>query len=73
MAELKGPDCLSDAIPTQIASYVRYIQYEYPGRIVRKMIICDGKVSPKLQKACELLGIEIIVYGLKLDCISLSK
>lgn len=73
VAELKGPDCLSDAIPTQIASYVRDIQNEYPCRNIRKMIICDGKVSPKLQKACELLGIEIIVYGLRLDCFSLSK
>lgn len=30
VAELKGPDCLSDAIPTQIASYVRDIQKGVP-------------------------------------------
>lgn len=72
VAELKGPDCVSDSIPTQIASYVRDIQSEFPGRRIRKMIICDGKVSPKLQKACESLGIEVVVYGLKLDCFKLK-
>lgn len=72
VAELKGPDCLSDSIPTQIASYIRDIEREFPGRHIRKMIICDGKVSPRLQKACESLGIEIVVYGLKLDCFKLK-
>jgi hypothetical protein len=71
VAELKGPNCLTDSIPTQLASYVRDIQREYPKRQIRKMIICDGKVSPKLQKACEALAIEIVVYGMKLECFKL--
>lgn len=71
VAELKGPDKVTDEIPTQIASYVRDIQKEYPGKNVRKMIICDGKVSPKLQKACEALDIEVVVYGVRLDCFKL--
>ena len=71
VAELKGPDKVSDAIPTQLASYIRDIQNEYPNRKVRKMIICDGKISPKLQKACETLNIEVVVYGVKLDCFKL--
>jgi hypothetical protein len=71
VAELKGPDSVSDEIATQVASYVRDIQKEYPDKKVRKMIICDGKVSPKLQKACEALQIEIVVYGLKIDCFKL--
>lgn len=72
VAELKGPDKLTDDIPTQVASYARDIQKEYPKRKVRKMIVCDGKVSPKLRKACESLGIEIVVYGVKLDCFRLQ-
>ncbi|TKJ44726.1 hypothetical protein CEE35_06960 [Candidatus Aerophobetes bacterium Ae_b3b] len=72
VAELKGPDKLTDEIPTQVASYVRDIEKEYPTRKIRKMIVCDGKVSPKLQKACESLGIEIVVYGVKLDCFKLQ-
>jgi len=72
VAELKGPDKLTDGIPTQVASYARDIEREYPKRKVRKMIVCDGKLSPKLQKACESLGIEIIVYGIKLDCFKLQ-
>lgn len=38
VAELKGPNKVSDEIPTQIASYVKDIQKEYPGREVRKII-----------------------------------
>jgi hypothetical protein len=72
VAELKGPHCLSDDIPTQLASYARDIQREYPDRKIRKMIVCDGMVSPKLKKACEDLGIEIVVYGVKLGCFKLS-
>lgn len=72
VAELKGPDKVSDEIPTQLASYIRDIQNEYPDRKVRKMIICDGKISPKLQKACETLKIEVVVYGVKLDCFKLD-
>lgn len=73
LAELKGPDKLTDEIPTQLASYLRDIQIEYPDRHIRKMVICDGKISPKLEKACEALGIEIMVYGFKLDCFKLSS
>ncbi len=72
VAELKGPDCLTDNIPIQISSYVRDIKTEFPDRNIRKMIICDGKVSPKLQKACDLLEIEVVVYGLKVDCFKLK-
>lgn len=72
VAELKGPDKLSDEIPTQLASYVRDIKKEYPDRKIRKMIICDGKVSPKLQKACQALDIEIVVYGFRIDCFKLQ-
>jgi len=72
VVELKGPDKLTDEIPTQVASYARDIGREYPKRKVRKMIICDGKISPKLKKACESLGIEIVVYGVKLDCFKLQ-
>ncbi len=71
VAELKGPDCVSDEVATEVASYVRDIRKEYPTKKIRKMIICDGKVSPKLQKACEALEIEIVVYGLKIDCFKL--
>ncbi len=71
VAELKGPDKISDDISTQLASYVRDIQNEFPNRTVRKMIICDGKISPKLQKACETLNIEVLVYGVKIDCFKL--
>jgi hypothetical protein len=35
-------------------------------------VVCDGKVSPKLQKACQALGIEIVVYGVRLDCFTLQ-
>ena len=48
VAELKGPDKLTDEIPTQVASYARDIEREFTMREVRKMILCDGKVSPKL-------------------------
>jgi len=72
VAELKGPDKLTDEILTQVASYVRDIEKEYPNKKIRKMIVCDGKISPKLQKACESLGIEIVVYGVKLDCFKLQ-
>jgi len=71
VAEVKAPDKLPDGIPTQLASYARDIEKEYPGRLVRKMIICDGKISPRLQKACESLGIEVVVYGVRLDCFRL--
>ena len=71
VAEIKAPDSVSDEIATQVASYVRDIQKEYPEKKVRKIIICDGKVSPKLQKACEALEIEIVVYGMKIDCFKL--
>lgn len=71
VAELKGPDKLTDEIPTQLASYSSDIEKEYPERKIRKMIVCDGKVSPKLQKACKSLGIEITVYGVRLDCFKL--
>ena len=73
VAELKGPNNLTDEIATQVASYARDIELEYPKRKIRKMIICDGKISPKLEKACENLGIEIIVYGIKLDCFTLNN
>lgn len=72
VAELKGPDKVTDEVPTQIASYVRDVEKEYSDRKVRKMIICDGKISPKLQKACEALDIEVVVYGVKLDCFKLK-
>ncbi|PAB57394.1 PDDEXK family nuclease [Anaeromicrobium sediminis] len=72
VGELKGPNCLTDAIATQIASYAHDIEKEYPNKKVRKMIICDGKVSPKLQKACQTLSIEVVVYGVKLDCFKLT-
>jgi len=72
VAELKGPNKLPDDITTQVASYARDIEKEFPKRKIRKMIICDGKVSPKLKKACVSLGIEIVVYGLKLDCFKLE-
>jgi len=68
VAELKGPDQLTDSIPTQVASYARDISKEFKNQKIRKMILCDGKISPKLRKACEDLKIELIVYGLKLDC-----
>ncbi len=67
VAELKGPDKLTDEIPTQVASYAHDIAKEYPHTTIRKMIICDGKISPKLEKACTDLKIEIFVYGVKLD------
>lgn len=72
IAELKGFDKLTDEITTQVASYARDIAKEYPNRRIRKMVICDGKVSPKLRKACELLDIEIVVYGVKLYCFRLT-
>ena len=72
VAELKGPDKVTDEISTQVASYVRDIQTEYPQRKVRKMIICDGKISPKLEKACEALEIEVVIYGVKLDCFKIQ-
>lgn len=72
VAELKGPSKLTDEIPTQVASYARDIEKEYPKQKIRKMIVCDGNVSPKLQKACESLGIEIVVYGVRLDCFKLQ-
>jgi hypothetical protein len=72
VAELKGPNKLTDDIPTQVASYARDIQKLYPKHRVRKMIVCDGKLSPKLSKACESLGIEVIVYGVRLDCFKLQ-
>lgn len=71
VAELKGPNCTTDSIATQLASYARDIQNEYPNKKVRKMIICDGKISPKLEKACQVLDIEVMVYGVKLDCFRL--
>jgi len=50
VAELKAPNKLTDEIPTQVASYARDIEKKYPKRKVRKMVVCDGKLSPKLQK-----------------------
>lgn len=72
LAELKGPNKVTDSIPTQLASYAKDISAKYPGRKLRKMVVCDGKVSPKLQKACQALDIEIVVYGVKLDCFTLG-
>lgn len=72
VAELKAPNKTVDTLPTQVASYARDIEKEFPGRNVRKMIICDGKVSPRLRKACENLDIELIAYGLKLACFPLK-
>jgi len=72
VAELKGPNKLPNEITTQVASYARDIEKEFPKRKIRKMIICDGKLSPKLKKACISLGIEIVVYGVKLDCFKLE-
>lgn len=72
LAELKGPNKVTDSIPTQLVSYAKDIAEMYPGRKLRKMVVCDGKVSPKLQKACQALGIEIVVYGVRLDCFTLQ-
>ncbi len=72
VAEIKGKDKLTDEVPTQLASYGRDIENEYPNRKVRLMIICDGKLSPKLRKACRSLSIEVVVYGVKMDCFKLS-
>jgi len=71
LAELKGPEKATDSLPTQLASYCRDVEREFPGRRIRKMIVCDGKVSPKLRKACANLSIEIKVFGVRLDCFSL--
>lgn len=49
------------------------IQKQFPSMKVRKMIICDGNISPKLRKACENLDIEIQVYGLKLSCFRIEN
>jgi hypothetical protein len=73
LAELKGPNKVTDSIPTQLASYAKDIAEMYPGRKLRKMVVCDGKVSPKLQKACVALDIEIVVYGVRLDCFRLHS
>lgn len=72
VAELKGPDKLTDDIATQVASYARDIQKEYPSKRIRKMIVCDGKVSPKLRKACEDLAIDVVVYGVQIGCFKLT-
>lgn len=71
VAELKAPGQATDAVAVQVASYASDIKQEYSGRTVRKMIVCDGRVSPKLRKACHDLGIELRAYGWKLSTVPL--
>ena len=66
VAELKAPGKADNNLPTQVASYAADLKRLFPGRAVRKMIVCDGNVSPKLRKACSNLDIELFAYGLKL-------
>lgn len=72
VAELKAPNELTDSTVTQVASYTNDIQKEFPGKVVRTMIICDGNVSPKFAKACNSFNIEIVVYGMQINCFKLT-
>jgi len=73
VCEIKAPGQTSDGDITQLMSYMKEIEREYPGRTVRGMLVNDGKVSPKLINAAEWSNVEIRAYGVRIATFSLSE